>query len=182
MKFTVKNAMFFAAIILSGNAYAQTKMYKCGNTFSQTPCAADAKEIEVKAADPCDDQRNRYSSACIGRPLNIDKEMADAKKKAFEKLPDNPPPAEVVEANKQLCQRGILSILKDPESARIRNVRRSGPVNHYYDGKWTAGGAYYADVNAKNSYGAFTGEDTFTCAFSMDERTLVRVYKPGSGR
>lgn len=135
--------------------FAQSRMYKCGNTFSQTPCALDAKEVELKSSDPCAIESNRYTSACIGRPMDMDKLDADMKRLANQKYPDNPPLSEVLEANKALCQRGILDSLKDPESARITNLRRQAPRNHYYDGKFNPGVSYAAEVNAKNSYGGY---------------------------
>lgn len=48
-------------------ANAQT-MYRCGTTYSQTPCGVDQKEIELKVSDQCDSEENRMSSACIMRP------------------------------------------------------------------------------------------------------------------
>ena len=46
---------------------AQT-MYRCGSTYSQTPCGAEQKKIEMKTDDPCELEGNKYSSTCIMRP------------------------------------------------------------------------------------------------------------------
>lgn len=40
-----------ALVMCSSPSWAQS-VYKCGNTYSQTPCAADAKEMSVKVSPP----------------------------------------------------------------------------------------------------------------------------------
>ena len=55
-------------LLVHAPCYAQT-VYKCGSTFSQTPCATDAKKIEVKPASgiDCTDYKNIVSDACRGK-------------------------------------------------------------------------------------------------------------------
>lgn len=75
-----------AAVLMASactmQAGAQT-MYKCGTTYSQTPCGAGQKEIEVKVDDPCDSEANKYSSACIMRPYKPHQPTAAEKKQAL---------------------------------------------------------------------------------------------------
>ena len=58
-------------VAYAGAGGAQT-MYKCGSTYSQTPCGAEQKQITVRAADPCEAEANKYSTACLMRPASSD--------------------------------------------------------------------------------------------------------------
>ena len=153
---------FAVSAMVSAAACTGQTVYRCGNTYSQTPCP-DASTVKIDAP-------NASSS-------NLDAQIAEHKKKAFEKLPDNPPGAPVIEANKALCQQAILGTLKDPDSAKITNLSRHGNRNNYFGGKWVAGPAYSADVNAKNSYGGYVGTRYWSCVFTPDESTLLTAYQ-----
>jgi hypothetical protein len=74
-----------ALFAISGAMYvnAQT-MYKCGTTYSQTPCGTGQKEIDVKTDDPCENEANKYSSACIMRPYKPSKPSAAETKRRAE--------------------------------------------------------------------------------------------------
>lgn len=56
-------------LALNCTPYANAQiMYRCGTTYSQTPCGVGQKEIEVKVDDPCENEASKYSSKCIMRP------------------------------------------------------------------------------------------------------------------
>jgi hypothetical protein len=47
LPFPLRATTAFVLLAASTTASAQ-KMYRCGNTFSQTPCASDARTVEVR--------------------------------------------------------------------------------------------------------------------------------------
>lgn len=163
-------------------ALAQT-LYRCGSTFSQTPCAADAQKIEVKPATGLDcSDYNMFTDVCRSKaapsPAN-DALAARAKvQKQIEAMPPFAPPApEVIEANKKRCLARITAVLKDPETARVGEVSRAnGPAPDYETARgWFPSIAYTVSVNAKNSYGGYTGSKTWLCSFDLSERELLRA-------
>jgi hypothetical protein len=61
-------------------------------------------------------------------------------------------------------------VLKDPESARYRNFTE--PQEYWIktaDGDYWTGHAVYFQVNAKNSYGGYTGWTQYLAGFSGNE-------------
>lgn len=127
---------------MSGAAGAQT-MYRCGNTFSQQPCGADAKEVNIAPA--------------------------------VARLPKDVLPApEVVERNKKLCEQVVRMRMKDPEGARITELKRVG-VRRFDLPNTPTGVTYLLTVNGKNSYGGFTGEEPKICIFSLDETKFLQM-------
>lgn len=67
------------AIVLAayaGASCAQT-IYKCGTTYSQTPCGAEQKQIHIRAADSCEIEANKYSPPCLTRPSSAESLYAD---------------------------------------------------------------------------------------------------------
>lgn len=52
---------------LSPDIAISQQVYKCGNTFSQTPCSSDAQKISIEPAIPldCEDYSNRKSEYCL---------------------------------------------------------------------------------------------------------------------
>src|SRR5690606_38957209 len=135
-------------------------MYKCGNAYSQTPCGPSQVEKAIPSGGAaCQDEKTKYTSPCIDRSLrefktsidNEPKKLAKIREQLNAKLPDNPPSAEIIEKNKGVCQSTIRNALKDPESARMKGLTRSGAANDYSDGQVTARVNYFITVNAKNS-------------------------------
>lgn len=137
-----KQMIAVGAIALSPALYAQS-VYKCGSTYSQAPCGADAKQLNTSPPQA--------------------------------KLPtDVVPPDDVVKANKVLCEKLARLGLKDPEGARITEMKRYGPRRIDFQGVSTAV-LYMFEINAKNSYGGFTGEKTGICLFSLDDKKFLRM-------
>ena len=170
--------------LVSAPVFAQT-MYKCGNTFSQTPCAADAQKIEVKpsTAVDCSNYQHIGTEACRGKgsSSNIIKEIDAARAKVQQQIdsmpPTLPPSAEVIEANKKRCISRIRAMLKDPESARIGEITRSaGPAPDYQTNLgWFPSITYTVTINAKNSYGGYTGAKTWGCSFDLQEKEIIKA-------
>lgn len=92
-------------------------------------------------------------------------------------LPVAPPAPEVIEANKKRCVARILAVLKDPETARVGEVNRAySPAPDYETARgWFPSFAYTVSVNAKNSYGGYTGSKLWLCSFDLSERELLRA-------
>ncbi|HEX3139873.1 MAG TPA: hypothetical protein VHQ87_07450 [Rhizobacter sp.] len=117
---------------------AQT-LYRCGNTYSQTPCAADAASAHLSAGV----------------------------------APDVAPGL----SGKDLCAtEGVIQLgFSDPESRRVGAVTRAGSEAIPYAGKAIAVRKYHLNINAKNAAGMYTGEQTYVCYLSEDERRVLKV-------
>nr|WP_315226053.1 DUF4124 domain-containing protein [uncultured Albidiferax sp.] len=185
--------------LLSGAAvgHAQT-VYKCGATYSQTPCGTGQQEVTVKAADPCEAAGNRYSDKCIGRSYSpstdkpitladrkkldsaaakaaqISEENATRNKQALAEIDRQSSDPILVESNKKQCVRQVTYQLKDPESARFGEPLRIGALMDQFMGRPVM--SYSVSVNAKNSYGGYTGSKIWFCSFSPDEKAFVRAW------
>lgn len=164
-------------------AYGQTTtMYRCGNTFSQSPCGENSKEIVIKTPDPCMDEANKYSSQCFMRPstpptVSSKKQAEEATRKATEYIPDEPPSPTALARNKTLCTDGVKAKLRDPESARFSDIRRNPPRNlQLGNGTWLPRVVYELEVNAKNAYGGYSGKRPWQCIFSIGETELIGAY------
>lgn len=172
-------------------------MYRCGSTYSQTPCGAGQKEIEVKADDPCELESNKYSSTCIMRPskpylskpsaieekrqaadMKVKKERDEWNKKAIDQINLATPDAALVDENKRTCIARVTALLKDPESARFGNTIRMGAELDPRDGMLIPSVMYTVMVNAKNSYGGYTGSKPYLCVFSANEKQFTRAWSP----
>lgn len=166
------------ALLAVGAAQAQG-VYKCGSTYSQTPCAPDAQKIEVKAAPvDCSSLAHTFTDACKPKPVERPQAAMVRVQKEIDALPRTPPPPrDVIDANKQLCRARVLSLLKDPESARVEEVRRAeGPAPDYDSAMgWFPSISYNLRVNAKNSYGGYTGTKLWACSFDLKEREILKV-------
>jgi len=64
MRHAIPFAIVFAALTATGTGAQAQKVYKCGNTYSQTPCG-DGKTLDTTAPDPSTD---------IARKQTVDKE------------------------------------------------------------------------------------------------------------
>lgn len=136
-------AFIAAAWLLQANAQPT---YRCGNTYSQTPCSADAAPVAI---------HRDVSTAPPGG-------TADAGGGA-------------VPTGVELCKRAALAGLKDPYSAVIESV--TGPVGVAITiaKEPIEARRYTVWVNAKNSYGAYTGAKPHECFLSVDGRRLLQV-------
>jgi hypothetical protein len=146
MRFKMLTAI--ATLTLAGACAAQT-MYRCGNSFSQTPCAPDAKPMGV---------------------AKTEKVMA---------MVDVPPADDVVAANKATCAGAATGRLKDPESARVGSVIRIGALMLPRDGKTQPVVLYQVGINAKNGFGGYAGESQWRCYFNSNESALISISEGG---
>ena len=94
---------------------------------------------------------------------------------AFKKLPDKA--SEQMKAlSLELCKTAVLRILKDPDSAKFLNVARSNSLERRLpalNGPLVKTAGFNGYVNAKNSFGGYTGNKLFFC--SLDYETETRV-------
>jgi len=128
---------------LAALSSAQT-MYRCGNTFSQQPCGQDAKEVAIQGVP----QPRRLP------PMPV----------------DEPASPEVVAAARSMCETAITGQLKDPDSARFEAPIRLG-LRRTPDGIILRD--YMIYVNAKNSYGGYTGSKRWTCSLNAKETAVL---------
>jgi hypothetical protein len=170
---------------------AQT-MYRCGNTFSQVPCGQDAKAQPVPKGAMDTPSAYSYESENLRRARdNYDraqKNLADVTKviagqAALEKarlekavkLHIVPTDAEQAR-NAEKCADSIRYKLKDPDSMREsrRPIRIAEPTIQMTENGMAAW-SYAVGVNAKNSYGGYTGSKSWVCLFDLDEKTVLGV-------
>ena len=149
--------MILRTILVSCAFSAQVSVaqgvYRCGSVFSEHPCGAGA---QVLKAPPV-------------RPIPVTA------------LPDNPPPGATIAANKSACAAAIRASMKDPGAAQLGEVLRLGPAVDRVNGSDFQVVNYAANVNGKNSYGAYTGERLHLCAFDSAEKRILRVAEIGPG-
>lgn len=142
------------ALIVSfaaGPVLAQT-MYRCGNNYSQTPCGADAKKVDIVVP--------QKSNSSVSRKLK-DESTDEIKAKTVE-----------------LCKAAVIARLKDPESARFSGIERSNSLERRIplpDGPLLKTSGVNGYVNAKNSMGGYTGNKLFFC--SVDYETESKVLE-----
>ncbi len=166
-------------------------VYKCGNTYSQTPCAPDAKAVDIKASNGCEIAENRYRSDCFDRRLadsdkasaKLSKEIALSKLRVQKVIDENgpitPPSEATLARNYAACQAAIRTKLKDPDSAKFDAFTRSANAAPALDyPTWHAAIAYSGLVNAKNSYGGYTGSKFAWCAFDLAEQRILFTRGP----
>lgn len=135
--------------IAGGAAEAQT-MYRCGNNFSQTPCGDGAREVRA---------------AGVAQPVVA-------------------PPLAPIDRVRETdlaarCLHAIRTIpsWKDRESLKIsRPERAAAGVARDIDGRRIAVVPWYAQVNAKNSYGGYTGDKMANCYYDSTESKIVDLY------
>lgn len=87
------------------------------------------------------------------------------------------PEGEELERKKNQCAEMIRHGVawKDPDSVKLGAVIRVGPGLSLKAGLGTVI-RYGADVNAKNSYGAYTGKRSAFCEFDIAEKEIVNVH------
>jgi hypothetical protein len=133
----------------ASGAAAQT-LYRCGNTFSQTPCGDGAREVRA---------------AGVAQPVVA-------------------PPLGPIDGVRETdlaarCVHAIRSIpsWKDRESLKVsRPERAAAGVARDVNGRRIAVVPWYAQVNAKNSYGGYTGDKMANCYFDSTESRIVDLY------
>lgn len=131
---------FAGGLTFSFQAGAQN-VYKCGNTYSQSPCATDAAVVSLQP----------NGTANLGSANRI-KDTATPEQQASQEA---------------LCLAGVRASLKDPESARFSGVTRNGMFDGVVpgvDGPAMKHVSYSGHVNAKNSYGGYVGDKLFFCS------------------
>ena len=76
-----------------------------------------------------------------------------------------------------LCEEGIRAVgmWKDPDSLKISDVVRIGFTTITLHDARTMVVQYGANVNGKNSYGAYTGNKPAVCYLDQTETRLLRV-------
>jgi hypothetical protein len=126
-------------LLLMATAALAQPLYRCGNTYSQTPCAPDA------------------------RPARISSGAA----------PDQPEGLQ----GQELCAAEAPRLLgmPDPYSARIESLARGETEVIQYAGQPIAARKVHLTINARNSTGAYAGEQAYLCYLSEDERRILRV-------
>lgn len=68
MKIRMSGAIAAAALLLPMLAGAQT-LYRCGSTYSQTPCGEDSKNVKVLGAASPDQAGRDPSNVCASRVI-----------------------------------------------------------------------------------------------------------------
>lgn len=166
-------------------------VYKCGNNYSQVPCGANAKAIDIApppAPDPnsIEGMRERWRKEDVARKKAdeiaqknraVSRQKDEEEKREIEndvaaagKVAE--PAAAVLAGNKEKCTASIKGRLKDPDSAKFTDVIRLSQAVVGLDidtGIKFPGIAYTTSVNAKNSYGGYVGYKTYTCYFDLSE-------------
>jgi hypothetical protein len=128
------------AVLCASPLHAQSQqLYRCGNTFSQTPCAPDAASA-------------RMSGGAAPEPV-------------------------AGTAGKDLCTTAGVAQMNfpDPESTRIRSVTKAGTEVIQYAGKPIVARKYQLAINTKDQVGDYTGDRTYLCYLSEDERRVLKV-------
>lgn len=96
--------------------------------------------------------------------------------KAAESKPKQPSEAEVLSAQSAKAVEMIKSQLKDPDSARFRNVR-AVPFMGIGD---KVGDVFCGEVNARNSMGGYTGFERFAVNLAgRQDMQKVYIIEPG---
>ncbi|AVQ83806.1 hypothetical protein [Variovorax sp. PMC12] len=137
-----------ASVAVAG-ASAQT-LYRCGNTFSQTPCGEGAREVRASG---------------VAQPVV-------------------PPPLAPIDKKRETdlaarCIHAIRTIpsWKDRDSLKIAVPERAtAGVARDVEGRRIAVVPWYGQVNAKNSYGGYTGDKMANCYFDSTESRIVDLF------
>lgn len=81
---------------------------------------------------------------------------------------------------KELCKIAVprLASLKDPDSAKVEFVSASESEVIRYAGEPIVARKYSVLMNAKNSYGAYTGAKAYSCYLSEDRTRILSVVSP----
>lgn len=112
---------------------------------------------------------NTYSQIPCDKAAEPVRVFQDAKKA---------PPAGL--RGKELCKASVPASmnLKDPYSAKVETLGAPTPEVIKYAEEPIVAKRYDVAMNAKNSYGAYTGIKVYFCYLSDDEMRLLRVDAP----
>jgi hypothetical protein len=79
-----------------------------------------------------------------------------------------------IEAGKALCLASVpKQAFKDPESVRVESISGGREEAIEYEGTHLPARIYYLSINAKNSYGGYTGAQVHVCSTNeMGTRVL----------
>ncbi len=183
----------FFLLLTCTAAFSQT-VYKCGNLYSQNPCANDAKKIDVKPAMgiDCSQWNNMSSENCkleansaeIIKKNNKKKEEDKEKERIQKEINTLPPIAEFskenIEKKKNQCISRILANLKDPDSVMVGELKMDKipvrtPLQIFHGSKWTAGITSLILINARNSHGGYVGAHYWACYFDVQGERVIGV-------
>lgn len=91
--------------------------------------------------------------------------------------PNTPEELAAIETGKALCKEIAPKAVswKDPESLRIGEVIPGKVASTEVNGKRIRGRHFSVPVNAKNSYGGYTGEKILVCITSEDGQSVLKV-------
>lgn len=144
---TITRLAGIAALLFAGTCSAQT-MYRCGNTFSQNPCGPDAKEIAISG---------------VPQPS------------AASRIVQTPVDPEKAERMKAECLVWIRTQMpwKDRDSVKFGSVTVGLLGMRMIDDTDTLVRRYYTRVNAKNSFGAYIGEQEGICYAAADDSKII---------
>ncbi|MEO8153992.1 MAG: hypothetical protein ABI605_13040 [Rhizobacter sp.] len=136
---TSRLILAFAALFALPITAPAQQLYRCGNTYSQTPCAPDAAPARISAGAA--------------------------------------PEQAVGSSGKELCaSEGVAQLrFPDPESTRVQSVVKAGAEVIRYADKPIAARKFNLVINTKDGAGAYTGDRSYVCYLSEDERRVLRV-------
>ena len=134
------------AMLLMAPHTAAQRMYKCGNTYSQTPCASDAKPTRLHT----DAVPDKAQGATTGMALCA----ATAKRRVKSPEPD--------------------TMRVEPAGERVSQVIQ-------YAGQAVAAHRYELTVDAKTSYGVFSGPVGYVCWLSEDQARVLQFERQRGG-
>jgi hypothetical protein len=160
MHVPIQLSVALAMLVCATTSYAQ-KVYRCGSAYTATPCGSDARQINIPVASP------------VGPGASID--FAAHERKLRQRVPDVQTSESQITANKLACVAGVRSALKDPDSAKFEPVTRTGSQISYENGLYVPRVHYAVNVNAKNSYGGYTGAKPWFCLFDALDAQLVKA-------
>ena len=137
--FALASSFIFAVLCAIPLHAPAQQLYRCGNTYSQTPCAPDATPARISAAAA-------------------------------------PEPAAGA-SGKELCaSEGVAQLrFPDPESTRVQSVVKVGAEVIRYADKPIAARKFNLVINTKDGSGAYTGDRSYVCYLSEDERRVLKV-------
>lgn len=77
-----------------------------------------------------------------------------------------------------LCRQNIPKFLtfKDPDSVKLKDFVKFGSDTRKVHGVTVAVNLWSASVNAKNSYGGYTGEKAIFCVTDIGDQMVFEIY------
>lgn len=77
-----------------------------------------------------------------------------------------------------LCRKNMTSFVtfKDPDSVKLKDFVKVGSVVHQMHGQPVPANQWRGEVDAKNSYGAYTGYDAIYCYTDIADQIVYTVF------